>query len=158
MDGKKVGRKLTALELVGPLVALAVFARECRLRPVKVWVDKAGSVGVWNKGYSNHCRLSSSVVRAISVVAAGLGCKVDILKVSRCLSPGTRMADQISKGNLAEFFEEAREQGIRMEATPRELPAAFLRWVCLPVPDDGLGERILESLAASGVPVLGYAS
>ena len=158
VDGKKVGRKLTALELVGPLAALAVFARECRLRPVKVWVDNAGSVGVWNKGYSNHCRLSSSIVRAISVVAAGLGCKVDILKVSRCSSPGTRMADQISKGNLAEFFEEARERGTRMEATPRELPAVFMKWVCLPVPDDELGERILESLAATGVPVLGYAS
>ena len=143
---------------MGPLAALAVFARECRLRPVKVWVDNAGSVGVWNKGYSNHCRLSSSIVRAISVVAAGLGCKVDILKVSRCSSPGTRMADQISKGNLAEFFEEARERGTRMEATPRELPAVFMKWVCLPMPDDELGERILESLAATGVPVLGYAS
>ena len=98
------------------------------------------------------------MVRAISVVAAGLGCKVDILKVSRCSLPGTRMADQISKGNLMEFFEEAGEQGSGMEPTPRELPVVFLKWVCLPVPDDGLGERILESLAASGVPVLGYAS
>ena len=45
-----------------------------------------------------------------------------------------------------------------MEATPRELPAVFLKWVCLPMPDDELGERILESLAATGVPVLGYTS
>ena len=44
-----------------------------------------------------------------------------------------------------------------MEATPGELPAAFRKWVCLPVPDDGLGERILENLAASGVPMLSYA-
>ena len=115
VDGKKVGRKLTALELVGPLAALAVFARECRMRPVKIWVDNAGSVGVWNKGYSNDCKLSSSVVRAISVVAAGLGCKVDILKVTRCSSPGTRMLDLISKGDLAGFFETAGEQGTRME-------------------------------------------
>ena len=51
VEGKKVGRKLSALELIGPLVAITVFARRCRGQPVRIWVDNAGSVGIWKKGY-----------------------------------------------------------------------------------------------------------
>ena len=50
VDGKKVGRKLSALELIGPLIAMVVFGEACRRWPVNIWVDNAGSVGVWRKG------------------------------------------------------------------------------------------------------------
>ena len=75
IDGKKVGRKLSAPELVGPLAAMVMFAEECRLKPVRIWVDSAGSVAIWSKGYSNFCRLCTMLVKAIRVVAAGLGCQ-----------------------------------------------------------------------------------
>ena len=88
VDGKKVGRKLSALELVVPLAALVVFARRCRLRPVRLWVDNAGSVRIWSKGYSSFCKLSTTLVKAISVVAAGLGSRVDIVKITRCSTEG----------------------------------------------------------------------
>ena len=45
VDGKKVGRKLSALELMGPLAAIRVFAERCWLRPVRIWVDIASSLG-----------------------------------------------------------------------------------------------------------------
>ena len=73
VDGKKVGRKLSALELVGLLLAMVVFAEERRLKPVRIWVDNAGSVAIWGKGYSYYCRLCTTLVKAISVVAAGMG-------------------------------------------------------------------------------------
>ena len=75
IDGKKVGRKLSAPELVGPLAAMVMFAEECKLKPVRIWVDNAGSVAIWSKGYSNFCRLCTMLVKAIRVVAAGLGCQ-----------------------------------------------------------------------------------
>ena len=40
--------------------------------------------GIWNKGYSNFCWLCTTIVKAISVVAAGLVCRVDIVKITRC--------------------------------------------------------------------------
>ena len=68
--------------LIGPLIALVVFADECRRWPVNIWVDNAGSVGVWKKGYSSYCRLCTTLVKAISVVAAGLGCRVAVQKIT----------------------------------------------------------------------------
>ena len=101
--GKKVGRKLSALELIGPLAGLVMFAQTCRNRPLRIWVDNAGSVGVWRKGYSSYCGLCTTIVKAISVVAAGLGCHVDILKVTRCSGQGAILADLISKAGFSEF-------------------------------------------------------
>ena len=126
VDGKKVGRKLSALELVGPLVALVVFAKQCRLRPVRIWVANAGSVRIWSKGYSSFCRLSSTLVKAISVVAAGLGSKVDIVKITRCSTEGAIMADMLSKGELQGCVERGRWMGLDMAATPAPTPEALL--------------------------------
>ena len=156
MDCKKVGRKLSALELVGPLVALVVFARQCWLKPVRIWVDNAGSVRIWSKGYSSFCRLSTTLVKAISVVAAGLGCRVDIVKITRCSTEGAVMADKLSKGDLQGCFQVGDLAGLSMAATPTHIPEPLLRWACLPVPDDNLGHVLLEHLASKGVPVMGY--
>ena len=75
VDGKKVGRKLSV-----PVAARANLG------------GHAGSVGIWRKGYSNYCRLSTTIVKAISVVAAGLGCKVDIVKITRCSTGGRALS------------------------------------------------------------------
>jgi hypothetical protein len=50
VGGKKVSRKLAALELIGPLVAISAWFDLLRHNNVIIWVDNAGSVGVWNKG------------------------------------------------------------------------------------------------------------
>ena len=158
VEGKKVGRKLSALELIGPLVGLVVFAATCHRRPLRIWVDNAGSVGVWKKGYSNFCRLCTTVVKAISVVAAGLGCQVDVVKITRCSSPGAVLADLVSKARFAEFRERCSSWGMDMGAAPASVLTVLLEWVCLPRPDDDLGHRILQHLAGQGVQVLGYSA
>ena len=48
-DGKRFSRKLSALELVGPLICIAAGRHLCRHRPICIWVDNAGSVGIWRK-------------------------------------------------------------------------------------------------------------
>ena len=156
VDGKKVGRKLTALELIGPLIALVAFADECRRWPVNIWVDNAGSVGVWRKGYSNYCRLCTTLVKAISVVAAGLGCRVAVQKITRCSNRGAVIADMLSKARFGEAALLARRDGHRWQPEPARVPGVLLDWVAAPRPDDDLGHRLLIHLAASGVPVLGY--
>jgi hypothetical protein len=53
-NNKRFSQKLSALELVGPLICGAAASELCRLCPVRVWVDNAGSVGIWRKGYSTQ--------------------------------------------------------------------------------------------------------
>jgi hypothetical protein len=43
-DGKKLSRKLSALELVGPLLCVTAGHQFCRGRIVRVWVDNIGAV------------------------------------------------------------------------------------------------------------------
>ena len=155
VEGRKVGRKLSALELIGPLAGLVMFAETCRARPLRIWVDNAGSVGIWRKGYSNFCSLSTTIVKAISVVAAGLGCHVDILKVTRCSSRGPILADLVSKAKFHEFRDKCSSWGMEMAAAPMDIPKVLMEWVCLPRPDDDLGSRILGHLAEQGIEMLG---
>ena len=146
MDGKKVGRKLSALELIGPLIALVLFAGECRGQPVNVWVDNAGSVRIWQKGYSSWCRLSTTVVKAVSTVAAALGCRLEIRKVRRCTGTGPVLADQLSKAQFREFRETAEAAGWAVDAGPRRVTGGLLRWLARPVPWDDLGHVLLTEL------------
>ena len=145
---------MSALELIGPLAALVAFAGLCKRKPVKIWVDNAGSVRIWSKGYSSYCGLCTTLVKAISVVAAGLGSRVEIVKITRCLSSGAVIADKLSK--LLARLEAGRKSGRPMAAEPAQLPEPLLKWVCLPVPDDNLGHVLLQHLAGSGIPILGY--
>jgi len=43
------------------------------INPINIWVNNSASVFIWKKGYSNSCALSTTLVIAISTVAAGLG-------------------------------------------------------------------------------------
>ena len=83
-SGKRLGRKLSALELVGPLALLCGAAEKIRGQAVKIMVDNAGSVAIFRKGYSTSCELSSTLVRAMYEVSVALECRVEILKVTRC--------------------------------------------------------------------------
>ena len=84
---KRLDRVLSALELVGPLLGLCAAGNTLRNSVVRFWVDNSGSVCSYKKGYSPTCPLSSALVCAISCVAAGLGCRVDLEKITRCSSP-----------------------------------------------------------------------
>jgi hypothetical protein len=99
--------------------------------------------------------LSTTVVKAIAEVAAGLGCRIDIQKVTRCSSAGTRMADALSKGDFRRFRSEPGI-GAALRADPAGVPLALLAWVARPVVEDELGTRILRELARGGMDLIGY--
>ena len=154
VDGIKVGRKLSALELVGPLVFVAAAHKLVRGRHLTVWVDNAGSVAIWQKGYSGNCRLSTAIVTATSAVAAALGCTLDIQKISRCSNTPAKMADCLSKAEFVECRRIASEAGWRLQTEPGRVPVALLAWLERPVPEEGLALSILKEIAV-GSPVLG---
>jgi hypothetical protein len=152
---KKVGRKLSALELLGPLVGIVVMADKCYRQPVTFWVDNAGSVGAWKKGYSASCPLVTSIVKAISTVAAGIGADMHIAKITRCTGTGATIADHLSKANFVAARQLSREAEWPLELDPCAIPAVLLQWLEKPVPDDNLGHRLLKHLGGM-LPILGY--
>ena len=154
-DGKKLSRKLSALELVGPLVCVTAGHRWCRGRPVRIWVDNIGSVRIWKKGYSSSCGLSTTLVKAIATVAAGIGCRVTIEKITRCSGTGAVMADALSKGEFARFREVAAVARWDLDVGPAVVPGSLLYWLADPVVDDQLGARLLREMSGSAA-VLGY--
>ena len=155
VDGKKVGRKLSALELVGPLVVVAAAHRLCRGQALTVWVDNAGSVQVFNKGYSRSCRLCTTVAKATATVAAGIGCDIQVVKVTRCSSAGAVLADCLSKARFAQFRAVAAGAGWGLAEAPGVVPAVLVQWLDKPTPWDGLGHEILKEIGGQ-VPVPGY--
>ena len=147
---------MSELELVGPLLVVSAGYSWCRNAAIKIWVDNAGSVFIWKKGYSSSCPYSTTLVKAIAAVAAGLGCHVDLVKIGRCSTPLADMADALSKCAFSRFQHLAYKAGYSaLPLAPAWFPAAISQWVSNPVPDDGLGDRILRELAKRTL-VLGY--
>jgi hypothetical protein len=155
-DGKKFGKKLSFLELIGPLVVVAAAPLLCRWQPVRVWVDNAGSVRIWEKGYSSSCALCTTIVKATASIAA-LSCRLEVHKIRRCSNPGAVMADALSQGDFRRFRAAAAAAGSAVAALPAAVPRSLLRWLVRPIPDDELGQRMLLDMAVT-TPLLGYSS
>ena len=85
MTGKSTGRRS-----VGnwPLVVVAAGHQVCRGQTLQVWVDNAGSVEVYRKGYSRNCRFCTTLLKAMAMVAAGIGCRLEVIKITRCTGTG----------------------------------------------------------------------
>ena len=155
-SGRSLARVMSALELVGPLLAISGGYSFCKNSAVKIWVDNVGSVFIWKKGYSNSCPLSTTLVKAIAIVAAGLGCRVDIVKITRCSTPLASMADALSKGAFSRFWSLANaSSSLSLPSDPGWVPVSLLRWINAPSDDEGLGDKILFELAKK-TSILGY--
>ena len=113
---------------------------------IRIWVDNIGSVRIWQKGYSSSWSLSTTLVRALGVVAAVLGCRVFIEKVARCSSPGAVMADALSKAAFDKFREAAAAADWALAVEPAWVPPALLRWVASPAAGEELRTDILGDL------------
>ncbi len=155
VDGKKVGRKLSALELAGPLVVIAAAHQICRGQVLQVWVDNVGAVDVFRRGYSRNCRLCTTIAKAAATVAAAIGCRLEVIKVTRCSATGPRLADHLSKAKFRAFREEAAAAGWSVHTAPATIPKVLLRWLDRPGPYDGLGAEILKEIGGQ-VPLAGY--
>jgi hypothetical protein len=144
-DGKRLSRKLSALELVGPLICISSDQETCSGKPIRIWVDNSGSIGVWRKGYSIRCRLCDTLVKAIGRIAAATGCRVDIKKVTRCSNDGSILADELSKGRFSAFKRKLPSTW-KITPEPAWIPPSILRWIATPRADYSLGEKILTDM------------
>jgi hypothetical protein len=149
-DGKRLSRKLSALELVGPLICVSADQATCANRPVRIWFDNSGSVAVWRKGYSTRCQLCTTLVNAISRITAANGCRITIDKVRRCSNDGSILADELSKGRFAAFKRKLPDSW-EISPQPAWIPPSILAWIANPVEDHSLGDRILDDMRKHAV-------
>jgi len=145
-EGKKVGRKLTALELLGPLCFAAAAPDAFRRRCVVFWIDNAGSVAVWEKGYSAHCRMSTCIVKATATVMAAIGCNAIFKKITRCSNTGAKLADALSKAEFSNFFNIADDAKWGLCQEPIRIPTSIRTWIQNPTDDDDWGKKIVNQI------------
>ena len=141
-EGKRLSSKMSALELVAPLVCVSSDPALARAQPVRILVDNIGSVRIWLKGYSSRCALCTTLVTALATVAAALGTQVFIEKIPRCAGAGAAAADALSKGQ----FQRARDMWPGMAPEPAWVAPAILAWVAAPQSDPDLGSKILRDM------------
>ena len=151
-DGKLLACKMSVWELVGPLLVLVCAPDIVRGNQVVTYVDNAGSVQMYNKGWSSKCNLCNTVVRAIHLVANALQCDFWVHKVRRCSSQESEAADALSKSHRHRFL--ANMPGA-VGVSSKEVPMTLKDWMGNPVPDRKLGERILDEMKTY-TEVLGY--
>ena len=138
---------LSALELVGPLLALAAGMDKFRGKPVRFWVDNSGSVHIWKKGYSMSCTLCSTIVKAMATLAATFACRIEVEKIARCSSPLAVMADSLSKASYTKFWSVAYGNGgFNLSLQPASVPGELLAWIEDPRQDDDLGDRLVKEI------------
>ena len=151
-DGRKFDRVMSALELFGPLLALGAGARHLQGRPARFWVDNAASVYIYNKGYSTSCPISAALAAAIAQVAAFLGCRIEVLKITRCSNAWASMADALSKGAFGRFRALADSDGLGpLPRLPLAVPPPLLEWAAAPSADWELGEKLVAWLQGLGL-------
>ena len=153
--GTSLNRAMSALELVGPLLAVSSGFSWCKNQHVVIWVDNAASVYIWNKGYSTSCPLSTTLVNAIACVCAALGCSLNISKILRCSTPEAILADALSKADFNMFWNLTLQHQLPMPVEQAWVPPHLLQWVHNPIADDYLGNKILKDISKRAL-VLGY--
>ncbi len=116
----------------------------CRGQALNVWIDNIGAVEVYRKGYSRNCRLCTTIAKAAATVAAAIGCRLEVVKITRCSSDGAKMADQLPKARFAQFRQTAAAADWKLDVAPARIPAVLLSWLDRPYPCDALGGEILK--------------
>jgi hypothetical protein len=89
------------------------------------------------------------------MVAAAIGCRLSIDKITRCSTREAEMADALSKAEFARCRRLGLETEYRLQTEPAWVPRSILDWLSRPEPDDDLGKKVLMELAQNA-PVLGY--
>ena len=141
-DGKKLSHKMSAWELVGPLLTLVCGGNRLSGRQVEVIVDNVGSVTMWAKGWSTVCDLCNTVLVAMHQVSTALACELFVTDIGRCSNREAIAADALSKCDMQRFLQNMPEANV----VPEEVPGSLLRWLENPVPDRHLGTRILNDM------------
>ena len=139
-DKKNLAHKLSAWELLGPLLTIVCGGNRLTGKQVEVFVDNQGSVTMWAKGWSTVCDLCNTILVALHQVSTALACELYVTNIGRCSTREAEAADALSKCDMRRFLDNMPEANI----TPEEVPGTLLKWIENPVPDCNLGNKVIK--------------
>jgi hypothetical protein len=139
--GVRFGHKLSVLEGVASLLALTIIAERARNTEVLIKSDNIGLVEVFKKKHCS-CPYLYTMVKAIFDVGEGLGARVRMEHSKRCSGVGELVTDALSKGEWGKAWPLMP----RKNTDPERIPVSLLLWVVNPIPDMGLGTKILSDM------------
>ena len=142
-DNVKFDRKMSVLELLGPLALLVAAPDRVRNKHLEIHVDNQGAVSIYAKGYSTSCPYCYTIAVAIHEISTALNCHVAITKIRRCSNKGSFIADLLSKAAFKGFYDLCPERNTEPAWIPREL----LLWIEDPKEDMKLGKKIMVEMA-----------
>jgi hypothetical protein len=96
--------KMSAWELVGPLLVLTAGVELVRNHKLIIPVDNIGSVLIYRKGWCTSCMLCTTLTLAISEVAASINCDLKIGKITSCFNNLVEAADAILKADFRRMW------------------------------------------------------
>ena len=83
----------------------------------------------------------------MDVITSGIGCRLDVVKITRCSVPEAAMADSLSKGHFMRFWGLANLNHLDMPLDMAWVPLSLKTWIMNPQDDPKLGYKILAELA-----------
>ena len=120
-DGKNLSHKLSAWELLGPLLTLVCGGNQLTGKQVEVFVDNVGSVTMWAKGWSTVCDLCNTILVVMHQISTALACELYVTNIGRCSSREANAADALSKCDMSRFLENMPEANVVPEEVPGSL-------------------------------------
>ena len=96
-DMIKFDRKMSVLELLGPLALVTCAPDRVRNKHLEIHVDNQGVVSIYAKGYSTSCLYCYTLAVAIFEISIAFSYHVTLSKIRRCSNTGSVIADMLSK-------------------------------------------------------------
>jgi hypothetical protein len=140
--GARMAAKMTTLESVGLLLPFLSVPEVLAGQHVVLGVDNIGVVFGWENGGCKGDAWASSLIRALHVVAAYLGCTVYVRHVPRMSSAAAIMADSLTRSSTATAAVWAQAAGAATYSEPQPL----WEWLREPREDFMLGFKLVSYL------------
>jgi hypothetical protein len=140
--GASMAAKMTTLELIGLFLPLLTIPETVRGKNVVLGVDNVSVVFAWENGSVSGDMYASALVRALSITAAYLECRIFVEHVPRMTSLSSYMADSLTRQSTATADIWSAIVGV----ASYEPPGVLWDWLKEPCADWDLGMRIVNSL------------
>jgi len=100
--GIEIGRKSTTLESFGLLIPFVAFPEKIAGRHLRFWIDNTAVMFGWENGGVKHDKMATEILKCANILAAYLGCIIEVRHEKRVSSVLADLADELSRKKSSE--------------------------------------------------------
>ena len=138
--GSCLGNKSTTLEMLGMLVPFIVIPEQLANQHIIVKVDNIACYFGWINRHVSGDVMASILIRTLHLVCAYLGCQVHVEHLPRKSTWDANLVDRLSRSRSTTRQDRLLLASFRFP----EVPVVLRDWMCDPVEDWELANRILD--------------